>query len=467
LIAQHYLHFFVNLLGYGKLNSFYLKINLMENLVIFEHQLAIFPEKPQHLGILTTDSLFWWQHGDKQQLALRDVVGVSLLNREKDKDPCLVVHAYPVVKTGYLCKKQQRVLKEYCFTCPNEAVRSQWQRAINNTLEGKPLDAIIQPRHLQIIINPVSGRGQASQILQQVRPLLDRSNLEYTVTETLSAADTKNLVFNLNLANTDGIVIVGGDGTIHDAIAGLMSRPDWETAIKTPLGIIPGGTGNGLCKSILELSGESYDPLNAAFLIVKGKRQTFDLATVKQNGKEYYSCLSLAWGLSSDVDIESEKLKFLGSLRFDFYALILICLMRTYKGRLAFIPHPDCQLSQQSKISQQGEWYIIEDEFIFLWAINTPWAAHDMKPAPYAQLNDGAIDVLIMRKGTSRLELLQALLRVGKGQHLSLPHIEYYKVRSLRLEPLTKKGILVVDGESIDYSPLEMTAIPRLACVNC
>ncbi|MGL4881799.1 MAG: diacylglycerol kinase family protein [Waterburya sp.] len=439
----------------------------MENIVIFEYQLAIFPEKPQHWGILTTDSLFWWHNDEKQQLNLRDVVGVSLLNREKDKDPCLVVHAYPVVKTGYLCKKQQRVLKEYCFTCPDIEVRSQWQRAINNTLEGKPIDVIVQPRHLQIIINPVSGIGQTSKIFQQVRPLLDRSNLKYTFTETSSPGDTKNLVLNLNLVNTDGIVIVGGDGTIHDAIAGLMSRPDWETAIKIPLGIIPGGTGNGICKTILELAGESYDPLNAAFLIVKGKQQALDIAAVMQNGKKYYSCLSLAWGLVSDIDIESERLRFLGSLRFELYALMLICLMRTYKSRFSFIPHPDCQLSPQARISQQGKWYIIEDEFIFLWAVNTAWAAHDMNPTPFAQLHDGAMDVLIMRKGTSRLELLQALIRVGKGKHLSLPHLEYYKVRSLRLEPLTKKGILVVDGEPVDYSPIEMTVIPSLSRVNC
>lgn len=431
----------------------------MENSVIFEHQLAIFPEKLQNFGLLTTDSLCWWQHGEKQQLALQDVVGVSLINQGKDNYPCLIVHAYPLVQTGYLLKKQQRRLREYCFVCSDVAAQLQWQQAINKTLEGKP-------RHLQIIINPVSGRGKGEQIFQQVLPLLERSNLEYTVTKTSSAADTKNLVHNLNLADIDGIVIVGGDGTIHDAIAGLMSRPDWETAIKTPLGIIPGGTGNGLCKTILELSGESYDPLNAAFLIVKGKQKPFDLVTVKQNAQEYYSCLSLAWGLVSDIDIESEKIKFIGSLRFELYALILICLRRTYKGRFSFIPHPDCQLPSKSTISQSG-WHVIEDEFIFLWAMNTAWGAHDMNPAPYAQLNDGAIDVVIMRKETSRLELLKALLRVGKGQHLSLPHMEYYKVRSLRLEPLTKKGILVVDGEPVDYSPIEMKVIPNLACINC
>ncbi len=437
--------------------------------VIFQQKLAVSPQKPETLGFLTTKTLSWSINGEQQQLVLDDVVGVSLVNQKEDQLPCLLVYAYPVIKNSRLNlpPKQQRRLQEYCFTCPNLEVRSQWQKAINNTLLGQPVDAIAKPRHLQIIVNPNSGKQRASQILEQVRPLFDRSNLEYTVTKTSSTTDTKDFVRNLNLLDTDGLVIVGGDGTIHDAIASLMSRQDRETAIKIPIGVIPGGTGNGLCKTLLELSGEAYDPLNAAFLIAKGKQQPFDLASVEQNGKEYYSFLSLAWGLISDADIESEKLKFLGSLRFDLYGLILICLLRTYKGKFSFIPHPNCQLSHQPGISQQGEWRVIKDEFIFLWAMNTAWAAHDMNVTPHAQLNDGAMDVLIMRRGTSRIELLKALLRCGKGKHLSLPHMEYYKVRSFRLEPLTKQGILVVDGEPVDYSPIEMKVIPDLACVNC
>ena len=329
----------------------------MENQVIFKQKLAPLPQKPETLGFLTTNTLSWSINGEQQQLVLDDVVGVSLVNQGEDNIPCLLVHAYPVIKSGHfrLTRKQQRVLKEYCFTCPNLEVRSQWQQAINNTLLGKSVDAIVKPRRLQIIVNPASGKQQASQILEQVRPLFDRSNLEYTVTETCSAADTKNFVRNLNLLDTDGLVIVGGDGTVHNAIAGLMSRPDREKAIKTPIGVIPGGSGNGLSKTLLELSREAYDPLNAAFLIAKGKQQAFDIASVKQNGEQYYSFLSLAWGLISDVDIKSEKLKFLGSLRFDLYSLILICLLRTYKGRFSFIPHPDCQLSHKPGIAQQGK----------------------------------------------------------------------------------------------------------------
>jgi sphingosine kinase len=437
----------------------------MENHVIFTSKLAGYPETATEYGFLTKDYLFWQHNAIKRQLCLDDVVGTALVNYGDDRQPCLLVSAYPKQTFGLLVKKQRRVLQEYYFTCADLARRSQWQKAINNTLVGKAIDADIKYRHLQIVINPSSGKGQAVKIFEQVRPLLDRSNLTYTITKTTSAADTKNLVRNLNLETTDGLVIVGGDGTIHDAIAGLMSRPDRKNAIQLPLGVIPGGTGDGLAKSLLEFAGESYDALNAAFIIAKGRQQSFDLATVTQNGTKYCSFLSLSWGLISDVDIESEKLKFLGALRFDVYALILMSLLRTYRGRFSYLLHPD--FNQTKNNLSSTDWQVMEDDFIFLWAMNTPWAAHDMNVTPYASINDGAIDILVMRRGTSRWELLQALLRCGKGKHLDLPHMEYYKVSAFKLEPLTDKGILVVDGEPIEYSAIEMKVLPNLACVNC
>jgi sphingosine kinase len=326
----------------------------MENSTIFASQLASYPELARELGFLTKDYLSWQQDGIKQQLCLDDVVGTALVNQGEDNRLCLVVSAYPQQTVGLIFKKERRVLREYYFTCTDSAQRSQWQQAINNTLVAKAIDADIKPRQLQVVINPNSGKKQAIQIFEQVRGLLDRSNLQYTVTKTASRQDTKNFVHNLNLALTDGLIIVGGDGTIHDAIAALMSRPDAEAAIQLPLGIIPGGTGNGLCKSILESAGESYNPLNAAFMIAKGKQQHLDLAAVTQNGQEYYSFLSLAWGLISDVDIESEKLKFLGALRFDVYALMLLSLLRIYRGRFSYLLHPDFNQLQETHPPQLG-----------------------------------------------------------------------------------------------------------------
>ena len=308
--------------------------------IIFESKLATYPHQPTQLGTLNTNCLLWQERGIQQRLDLDDVVGTSLVEDGDKNRCCLLISAYPQSSLKKFSSKN-RELREYHFVCEDSSTRLQWQRAIDNALGGTT-DSEPKRRQLQILINPNSGRKKALEIFARVRPLFDRANLEYTVTKTTSATDTKNLALNLELAQTDGLVIVGGDGTLHDAIAGLMSRPDRDAARLLPLGVIPGGTGNGLCKSLLTAAGENYTPLNAAFIIAKGRQTNFDLAAVTQNNKRYHSFLSLAWGLVSDIDIESEAIKFFGAYRFDIYALLLIgyfCYV-SIEADLAIYPTP-------------------------------------------------------------------------------------------------------------------------------
>lgn len=56
-----------------------------------------------------------------------------------------------------------------------------------------------------------------------------------------------------------------------------MDRPDWAVAIKTPLAVLPGGSGNGLTASLLHLAGESFGPFNAAFLVARGVDRVYCL----------------------------------------------------------------------------------------------------------------------------------------------------------------------------------------------
>lgn len=87
----------------------------------------------------------------------------------------------------------------------------------------------------------------------------------------------------------DIIVTVSGDGLIHEIVNGLLNRADWTKPVETPglgqvrfqdtvtLGAIPGGTGNGLVKSLLDRGGESYGVTEAAFRIIKGRSVHVDL----------------------------------------------------------------------------------------------------------------------------------------------------------------------------------------------
>ncbi len=418
-------------------------------------------------GQLTTDTLSWSVNGKHYALALADTVGVSACDStEKQGGLCFEVYAYPLVSTKrwfqtIACSK--RVLRTYKFVCPKAEVRSQWLQSLQYVLNQRPIQENSKPRHLHIILNPTSGKRQAQKIYQLIKPIFENSNIQITLTQTTSINHGFELARTLPLNELDGLVVIGGDGTLYEVINGLMERPDWQTAIQTPIGIMPAGTGNGLCKTLLEQAGEPYDPISAAFLIAKGKTYPIDLIAIEHCGKRYHSFLSLEWAIASDVDIGSNYLRFLGSLRHMLYALFCILRFRVYKGRFSFLPAHPPHLQLHSHGS--SPWQTIEDDFIFFWAMNIKWAAHDMQIAPHAQLDNGTIDVILIRKGISRLQLLIAFLKTATGEYINMEKIEYYRVTSFLLEPLTSTGILAVDGEQIDYSPLQANVKKGLACI--
>lgn len=449
------------------------------------------------LGYLTENSLVFYHNGQAQYIKLEDIVGVFPGDIAENIDAAYFqLKTYPLVElSGWfgLGKQRQRILKNYHFACPNTEVRSRWIRAIQNLIRGLPIDSQTPAvnHRLQIFINPISGKKKGRIIFEQIRPLLDDSHLEYTLTETTRPGQIKDTLSQIDLSEIDGIILVGGDGSIHEAINGLMNRSDWQTAILKPIGIIPAGTGNGLAKTLLEISGEPDDPVSEAFLIAKaiaqGKYRPLDIAKIEQNGQIYYSFLSFSWGIISDVDIESEKLRFLGSLRTDIYALMRIWTLRDYSGKFSYLPanlsetdaiaaaKTECQPfdrcpicisdhAQNIEANQQGL-SVIQDNFVLIWAMNISHATHNIKAAPYAHLSDGNMDLILVRKGISKFNLLLAFLKAAEGQHLSLPGIEFYKVRSFRLEPLTTQGIFAVDGEQVEYLPIAMEVKRGLARV--
>ncbi len=63
------------------------------------------------------------------------------------------------------------------------------------------------------------------------------------------------MVGKMDLKLWDGIVIVSGDGLIFEVLNGLMLRDDRDEALKLPLGIIPGGSGNALASAICYTCG--------------------------------------------------------------------------------------------------------------------------------------------------------------------------------------------------------------------
>ncbi|XVF87573.1 hypothetical protein PTKIN_Ptkin18bG0131100 [Pterospermum kingtungense] len=345
------------------------------------------------------------------------------------------------------------------------------------------IDSLGRPKRLLIFVNPFGGKKSATKIFSEdVKPYLEDADIQITLIETKHQLHAKDVAKHLDLLDYDGIVCVSGDGILVEVVNGLLEREDWSDAIKMPIGMVPAGTANGMVKSLLDSVGEPCSASNAILAVIRGHKRSLDVATILQGETRYFSVLMLAWGLVADIDIESEKYRWMGSARIDFYALQRILHLRHYNGRVSFLPapgfenygeptnYPDEVTREKSptqdeslKIQRHGylgsdvelenmQWRTINGPFVSVWLHNVPWGGEDVMAAPNAKFSDGYLDLIII-KDCSKLSLLSLMTSMNDGSYIKSPHVMYLKAKAFVLEPgqrvedLAKGGIIDSDGE--------------------
>ncbi|KAL0171765.1 hypothetical protein M9458_032076 [Cirrhinus mrigala] len=103
------------------------------------------------------------------------------------------------------------------------------------------------------------------------------------------------------------------------------------------------------------------------------------------------------------------------------------------------------------------DWVTIEGDFVLVLAIYQTHLGADLLAAPQARFDDGLIHLTFVRAGISRATLLRLFLAMERGAHLSLssPYVSHVSARAFRLQPLSPRGTLTVDGELVPYGPLQ------------
>uniref|UniRef100_A0A3Q3WZG8 sphingosine kinase n=1 Tax=Mola mola TaxID=94237 RepID=A0A3Q3WZG8_MOLML len=339
------------------------------------------------------------------------------------------------------------------------------------------VDPLFLPRscRLMLLVNPQSGKGQALALYNShIQRMLNEAGIPHTLVITERQNHARELMREADLSQWDAFVILSGDGLLWEVINGLLERPDWEKAIRTPLGILPGGSGNALAASIHHYSGASPVSseellVSCGFLLCKRLVSHMDLVSIHlSSSPRLFSFLSLAWGFVADVDIESEKYRHVGAARFTVGTLVRLASLRVYKGRLAYLTSsrsanksltgpPDSLLLPLDQ-PLPSDWVVVQEEdFVLMLAMYQSHLAEDLMAAPGATMDDGIIHLFYVRAGISRAALLKLFLAMEKGAHLAAncQHLVYKKVRALRLEPHSAKGIITVDGEVVEYGPLQ------------
>ncbi len=284
-----------------------------------------------------------------------------------------------------------------------------------------------------LIVNPVGGNKKGLEILENIKPVFKEAGAELEIKQTRYAGHGRMLINSLNFDEYDGFCAIGGDGTMHEVVNGMLTRADKK---KIPIGLITGGTGNSFMHDL-----DCLDPIIAAKRIVTGRLRPMDIAEVRAADDIIYGFNIVGWGLPTDINALAEKLRWLKGQRYNIASVIEVL---KNKRRLARISIDDRNIA---------------GDFGFILGCNTIHTGNAMKMAPLAQIDDGLIDLLIVRKA-GRLKLLSLFSRIFSGDHIGDPAIAYHQARKFSIIPL-KNYPLNIDGEIVGNTPIQVTMLPK------
>ena len=299
------------------------------------------------------------------------------------------------------------------------------------------------------IINPVSGKKNVSVALRaQIRQAAQQLGLETEVINSKYKGHCTELARQwVQWAEEHSEIVrlysCGGDGTLNEVLMGAKGCPLIEVAC------VPCGSGNDFIRNY----GSNEDFLDLPSLM-SGKAQTIDMIETNAG----WSASICAAGLDAQVAYGIPK-----------YRRIPLCggSMAYY---LSIVEQLCGKMGKKLSIDIDGEH--IEQDCLLLAICNGSYYGGGFFAAPEASMNDGMLDVVIVKK-INRLRIAKVLDVYKKGAHLydgqvreDLADIlEFYRGREIHVRVLEEKPIIAtLDGECTPLMELHAAVVEN--CVK-
>jgi diacylglycerol kinase (ATP) len=285
---------------------------------------------------------------------------------------------------------------------------------------------------LVIIANPQSGRGKAAAQLSEIERILRSAGLDYRIVQTTRPGHATEVARAALAAGERYLVAVGGDGTIHEVVNGMLEddRPIAEDAV---LGVVPAGSGCDFVKSF----GLPGDAVRAARRLSGGDVRPIDVGKVTFNigtGETTRYFLNIAEvGLGgSVVDRAARLTRWPGPARYFIGFWLTLPRFRAATVRL----EADGQAFQSRAHN--------------VVVANCRYYGGGMHISPKSAPEDGVLDVLVMAGPKSDAFVL--LPKVYRGRHLPHRNIVEMRVSRVRVEADAPLAI-EADGEILGTAP--------------
>ncbi len=303
-----------------------------------------------------------------------------------------------------------------------------------------------------MIVNPRSSGGKTGRIFDQMRAPIERAIGPFDTIFTERGRHAVEIAREAALLGAPLMIVVGGDGSIHEVVNGLMEARD-RGAKPTRLGIIGQGTGGDFRRTL----GMEHRLDRYCAAIAGGKTRRVDVGRISYAGHDgkpghafFINILSV--GLGGLVDrLVAEASRGLGGT-VAYFSASLRGLVQSELGVLG------------CKITFKGETREEEITTRSMAICNGRYFGSGMMVAPMAALDDGVFEVVDLGKAPKARFAFVSSTRIYSGEHIGHPDVRHFPCEKIEIELKNKaiadRFLLDVDGEQLGKLPLTIELMP-------
>lgn len=275
-----------------------------------------------------------------------------------------------------------------------------------------------------LLINPTAGRGHAGRVAGEAERAAREAWGEVTRVQTTKAGDAVELACRGVMEGAERVLVLGGDGTLHEAANGLLNA---QVPSRPPIAILPAGTGNDYAR----IAGTAKcSPAEAVRRLAKGTVRYFDV------GEAWGEYFINSVGIGFDAEVarvinHSKKGSGLAA-----YVGAVLKVLREFDSFEAKVQADDREF---------------RDRFLLLEIGIGPSVGGGFKLTPFAQPDDGLLDICAIERQT-KLGILTKLPLAVVGKHTGLNAVRSFRTTRLSVETLNGTLHAQFDGETREVS---------------
>ena len=286
-----------------------------------------------------------------------------------------------------------------------------------------------------VVINPTSGKGKSKEIFEKyLKSHLVDNNIELDIFVSEKKGSIEETVSKYDFGENKNILLIGGDGSLFEIFQGLKDNDTENFKIY----LTSTGSGNGIYTSFNKPQFKNCKIINDNIL----KLSNFEIG----NKKGLFG-LGISIGIISDVDLNTEWMRFIGNTRYDLGGIYYILNTPSYKLKINYT-------------DDNNNNSVLEDSFLQVFVFKCSHCSDTMLLNKNQKASADNYTLIAIPSTLTKFELIKLFMNLSEdySPYYDNEKIIIKKIKNFKITPLDDLSYnsLTIDGESFKFnSPLE------------